>query len=46
MRDILVDMTVCEIEGWDKLEYIDDLCSLIHSLRFYSPTAENEGGAK
>ena len=24
-RDILIDMMVCEIEGWDKLEYLNQL---------------------
>jgi hypothetical protein len=33
MRDILVDMAVCEIEGWDKLEYLDELEKLIRELR-------------
>jgi hypothetical protein len=31
--DILVDMQICEIEGWDKLEYINELKSLINSFR-------------
>lgn len=30
--DILADMTVCEIEGWDKLEYINQLKELINSF--------------
>ena len=28
-RDILIDMMVCEIEGWDKLEYLNQLKSVI-----------------
>lgn len=28
-RDILIDMTVCEIEGWDKLEYLNLLKGVI-----------------
>ncbi len=32
MRDIMVDMTVCEIEGWDKLEYLRDLQDMINSI--------------
>ena len=28
-RDILIDMTVCEIEGWDKLEYLKLLKDVI-----------------
>ena len=30
--DILADMQVCEIEGWDKLEYIHLLQDLLNSL--------------
>ena len=33
MRDILCDMAVCEIEGWDKLEYLDDLIATVTRLR-------------
>ena len=32
-RDILIDMTVCEIEDWDKMEYINELSDLINSFR-------------
>ena len=28
-RDILIDMMVCEIEGWDKKEYLNQLKSVI-----------------
>ena len=28
-RDILIDMMICEIEGWDKLEYLNQLKSVI-----------------
>ena len=30
--DILVDLTVCEIEGWDKMEYLNELKELINSF--------------
>ena len=30
--DILMDMQICEIEGWDKLEYIRQLQELLNSL--------------
>lgn len=30
--DILADMMVCEIEGWDRLEYIKDLQNMFNSL--------------
>lgn len=32
LKDILFDLTVCEIEGWDKLEYITELKKLINSI--------------
>ena len=32
LRDILVDLTICEIEGWDKMSYINELKSLIASI--------------
>lgn len=32
LNDILVDLTICEIEGWCKLEYIKELKNLIDSL--------------
>lgn len=32
LRDIMSDMMVCEIEGWDKTEYINELKELIDSI--------------
>lgn len=32
LKDIRVDLEICEIEGWDKLEYINRLKSEIDSL--------------
>ena len=32
LTDISVDMTVCQIEGWDQLEYVRDLHRLIGSF--------------
>lgn len=32
LNDILVDLTICEIEGWDKMEYINELKELISSF--------------
>lgn len=29
-NDIMVDLTICEIEGWDKMEYIKDLQEVIN----------------
>lgn len=42
-RDILQDMAVCEIEGWDKTEYISELQCLLNSLKLRS---ENHGEDK
>lgn len=30
--DILMDMQICEIEGWDKMEYINQLRELLNTL--------------
>lgn len=30
--DILLDMQICELEGWDKLEFIKMLQDIINSL--------------
>jgi len=30
--DILADMMVCDIEGWDKMEYIGQLRTLINGF--------------
>ena len=32
LNDIMVDLTVCEIEGWSKMEYISELKRLINSI--------------
>jgi hypothetical protein len=32
LADIRVDLMVCELEGWDKTEYIKELQSLINGL--------------
>lgn len=28
-----MDLMVCELEGWDKLEYLDELLALVQELR-------------
>ena len=33
LNDILVDLMVCEIEGWDKTEYIKELKNLINGIK-------------
>lgn len=33
LADIRMDLMVCELEGWDKLEYLDELLALVEELR-------------
>ena len=30
--DILADMMICDIEGWDKMEYIIELQNMLNNL--------------
>ena len=32
LADISLDLAVCEIEGWNKLEYLNELKSMIDDL--------------
>lgn len=32
LADIRFDLAVCEIEGWNKLEYLNELKSMINEL--------------
>ena len=32
LADIQADMTVCQLEGWDQMEYIRDLQELLNSF--------------
>lgn len=32
LADIRFDLSVCEIEGWSKTEYINELCEMLKSL--------------
>ena len=34
--DILVDFAVCDVEGWDKTEYIRELQDLLNSFKIGS----------
>ena len=43
-RDILIDMTVCEIEGWDKMEYINDLQEVINHFGREQKLQERDSG--
>ena len=42
LADILVDMTVCEIEGISKLEYLDELIEMLLEIRRV-PKEERKG---
>lgn len=33
LADIRMDLMVCELEGWDKLEFLDELLALVQELR-------------
>lgn len=30
--DVLMDIQICEVEGWDKMEYITQLRTLLNTL--------------
>ena len=32
LRDIRVDLQICELEGWNKTEYLDELREMINQL--------------
>ena len=32
LNDIMVDLMICEIEGWKKMEYINEIKILINSI--------------
>lgn len=32
LADILIDLEICELEGWDKQEYINKLKELLDSI--------------
>ena len=40
MQDIRTDLMVCEIEGWDKMEYLNELKELIDG--FFKQTERSE----
>lgn len=33
LADIAADMEVCQMEGWDKMEYINELQEILNSFR-------------
>lgn len=32
LEDIRMDLIICEIEGWDKMEYVNELNELVNSF--------------
>ena len=32
LRDIRVDLQICELEGWSKTEYLDELKEMLNQL--------------
>ena len=32
LADVLMDMRICDLEGWDKLEFINELMELLAAL--------------
>ena len=32
LRDIRVDLQICELEGWSKTEYLDELREMLNQL--------------
>ena len=43
--DILADLTVCEIEGWDKAEYINELMTEVENLAQVKRAFDSAGRA-
>lgn len=46
LEDILVDLTICEIEGWCKREYIKELRDLLNSIKVDNHTIIGEAPAR
>lgn len=44
LADIRMDLMVCELEGWDKLEYLDELLALVQELRKKGGGEDEERG--
>ena len=42
LKDIMFDLTVCEIEGWDKKEYIKEIRKLINSFDLSNKNNKNK----
>ena len=42
LKEIMFDLTVCEIEGWDKKEYIKEIRKLINSFDLSNKNNKNQ----
>lgn len=42
LKDIMFDLTVCEIEGWDKKEYIKEIRKLINGFDLSNKNNKNQ----
>ena len=42
LKEILFDLMVCEIEGWDKKEYIKELKTLLNSIDLSSSKKQSK----
>ena len=32
LNDILIDLTICDLEGWGKMEYLNDLYEMLRDI--------------
>ena len=39
LRDVLFDLNVCKLEGWDAKEYLDELIEILMGIRAKSGKA-------
>lgn len=46
LKDILFDLTVCELEGWDKKEYINEIKKLLSSIETTPKKSSNTSQQK
>ena len=42
-RDILFDLNICKLEGWDCFEYIDELIEMLKGLRRRDNAKDSNG---
>lgn len=45
LQDIRMDLAVCEIEGWNQAEYIDELMTEVKGLAEVKRAFDSAGGA-